>query len=341
VARHPWVAAADDGVRWGVQLVIGDEGLGRLLDAGRRVEALGFDGCYIFDHPSIQADPWICLAALAGVTDRVRLGSFVTCGSYRHPALVARMAADLDNISRGRSLLGLGVGWLKPEFAALGVSYDPPAERFAALEEALTIIPGVWGPEKFAFEGKHYQIGPLRVTPPPMQQPRPPLVIGGSGEKQSLRMVARHADACNVNDVGNTERGMERLGGPEYIAHKFDVLRGYCEELGRPIDEILRSHFTLRLVLGPTETVVAEKLAAMGQAGSGSPATRRAQPNAFVTGTPEQVLPYYQSLVDVGAQYFVIQIDSGDVETMELLAGEIVPRVTGNAQTTRSSISQR
>jgi alkanesulfonate monooxygenase SsuD/methylene tetrahydromethanopterin reductase-like flavin-dependent oxidoreductase (luciferase family) len=331
VARHPWVAEADNGLRWGIQLVLGDAGLGRLLDAGRKVEALGFDGCFIFDHPAVQADPWVCIAALAGVTERVRLGSVVSCVPYRHPALIARMAADIDNISRGRFMLGLGIGWLKPEFEAFGASYDPAPERFAALEEALEIIPGVWGPEKFAYVGTYYQVGPLQVTPPPLQQPRPPLMIGGSGEKRSLRLVAQYADACNVNDVAHTENGLERVGGPELIAHKFDVVRGYCDELGRPFDEILRTHFTLRLVLGSDERAVAEKVAAIGQAGSGSPATRRAQPSAFMTGTPEQVAPYYQSLVDAGTQYFIMQVDSSDIETMELLAHEIVPRVTMRA----------
>jgi alkanesulfonate monooxygenase SsuD/methylene tetrahydromethanopterin reductase-like flavin-dependent oxidoreductase (luciferase family) len=331
VARHPWVAEADNGLRWGVQLVLGDAGLGRLLDAGRQVEALGFDGCYIFDHPAIQADPWTCLSALAGVTERVRLGSVVNCVRYRHPTMLARLATDLDNISNGRLMLGLGIGWLVPEFAALGLSYDSASDRFAALEEALEIIPGVWGPEKFAYDGTHYRVGPVRISPPPVQQPRPPLLIGGSGEKKSLRLVAQYADACNVNDVAHTENGLERIGGPELIAHKFDVLRGYCEEFGRPYDEVLRTHFTLRLVLAPDERGVAEKVAAIGQSSSGSPATRRAQPNAFVTGTPEQVIPYYQSLADVGTQYFVLQIDAMDSETLELLAREVAPHVSMRA----------
>jgi alkanesulfonate monooxygenase SsuD/methylene tetrahydromethanopterin reductase-like flavin-dependent oxidoreductase (luciferase family) len=237
------------------------------------------------------------------------------------------MAADIDNNSRGRFLLGVGIGWLLSEFEAFGALLTPPAVRFAALEEALSIIAGVWGPEKFAFEGEHYRIGPLQITPPPLQQPRPPLVIGGSGERRSLRLVAQYADACNVNDVAHTDRGLERVGGPELIAHKYDVVRGYCEEIGRDPGEVLRSHFTLRLVLGESDEVVAEKVAAIGQSGSGSPATRRAQPSAFMTGTPERVAAYYQSLVDVGTQYFVIQIDARDTETIELLASQVVPAV--------------
>lgn len=327
MARHPWVAEADNGLRWGVQLVLGEEGLPKLLEAGQLVEALGFDGCFIFDHPAIQADPWTCLAALAAVTERVRLGSVVNCVLYRPPTLLARLASDVDTISRGRLMLGLGIGWLIPEFAALGLPFASATTRFAALEEALQIISGVWGPEKFAFAGEHYQVGPVQITPP-IQQPAPPLLIGGSGEKRSLRLVAQYADACNVNDVAHTENGLERIGGPELIAHKYAVLRGYCEEFGRPYDEILRTHFTLRLVIAPDERAVTEKVAAIGQASSGSPATRRAQPNAFMTGTPEQVAEYYQSLADIDTQYFIMQIDARDTETIELLAREVVPRVT-------------
>jgi alkanesulfonate monooxygenase SsuD/methylene tetrahydromethanopterin reductase-like flavin-dependent oxidoreductase (luciferase family) len=186
---------------------------------------------------------------------------------------------------------------------------------------------GVWGSQGFAFAGMHYPIGHLRIAPPPLQQPRPPLMIGGSGEKRTLRLVARYADACNVDNLGPTERGMERLGGPERIERKFAILRGHCEELGRPYDEVLRSHFTLRLVLGRDEATVAAKAAAMWPASSGSAATRRAQPSAFITGTPRQVAVYYQSLVAVGTQYFIVQVDSRDTETLELLAHEVVPHV--------------
>jgi alkanesulfonate monooxygenase SsuD/methylene tetrahydromethanopterin reductase-like flavin-dependent oxidoreductase (luciferase family) len=310
-----------------VQVVLGEEGLGQLLEVGRRVEALGFDGCFIFDHPAIQADPWMCLAALAGVTERVRLGSLVNCVSYRHPAYLARLAADLDNISRGRLLLGLGIGWLKPEFEGFGVTFDPPATRYAALEEALEIIPGVWGAEKFAYMGEHYTMGPVQIAPPPLQQPRPPLIIGGGGEKRTLRLVARYADACNISNNGQTERGLERLGGPELIAHKLDLIRGYCAEYGRPFEDILRTHFTLRLVLAETEQALAAKIAASAKAVSGSPGTRRALPSAFVTGIPEHVAADYQALADVGIQYFTVQVDAGDTETLELLASEVVPRV--------------
>lgn len=307
-------------------MVLGDEGLGRLGEVGPLVEQLGFDGCFIFDHPTIQADPWTTLSFLAGLTSRVRLGSVVNCVSYRHPTMLARLTTDLDNLSRGRTMLGLGIGWLVPEFAALSLPYESATDRFAALEEALQIIPGVWGDEKFSYDGKYYQVGPVRISPPPLQ-PGPPIMIGGSGEKKSLRLVAKYADACNVSDMVRTEQGEVRGDSPVVLAHKFEVLKGYLAEYGRAYDEVLRTHFTLRMVLGRSEQVAADKVAAFRQGASGSPGTRRAHPSAFVTGTPEQVIPYYQSLVDAGAQYFVVQIDATDTETLELLATEVMPRV--------------
>ena len=327
MARHPWVAEADRGVRFGVQLVLGPAAMDGLLETGRLVEALGFDGLFVFDHPAIQADPWVCLSALAGVTERVRLGSVVNCVPYRHPALLARMAADLDTLSRGRLMLGLGIGWLKPEFRALDVPFGPPPERHAALVEALTIIAGAWGDEPFSFEGSHYRTDGLRVVPPPPQRPRPPLMIGGGGERVTLRLVARHADACNVSELQDRGNGQEAVGGADTVRHKLDVLARHCDEVGRPYDEILRTHFTLKLVLAPTEEAAAAKLAAQAAAASGSPATRRAQPSAFVVGAPERVAAHYRARAEAGIQYFVVQVDATDHETLRLLATEVMPHV--------------
>ncbi|MDQ3780018.1 MAG: LLM class flavin-dependent oxidoreductase [Chloroflexota bacterium] len=327
MARHPWVAAADRGIRYGVQVVIGQSSLGELLETGKRIDDLGYDGLFIFDHPSIQSDPWLCLAALAGVTERVRLGSIVNCVPYRPPVHLARMAADLDNFSQGRLVLGLGIGWLKPEFRALGVPFAPAPERYRALREALAIIPGVWGSEPFSYAGEIYQIDAVQIEPPPLQQPRPPILIGGNGENVTLRLVAEHADACNISELQDRGNGQERVGGAETIKHKLDVLRRHCETAGRPEDEVLRSHFTLKLIMAPTEAALAEKMTRLAAVRSSSPATRRAQPSAFVTGTPPIVVAHYQALVDVGIQYFVIQIDANDQETLELFASEVMPRI--------------
>ncbi len=327
MARHPWVAEADRGVRFGVQLVVGPEAMDGLLETGRLIERLGFDGLFIFDHPSIQADPWVCLSALAGVTERVRLGSAVNCLPYRHPVHLARMAADLDNLSGGRLMLGLGIGWLKSEFRALEIPFQPAPERHAAMEEALTVIQGVWGLEPFSFDGEHYRVEDVRIVPPPRQRPRPPIMIGGNGERVTLRLVARYADACNISELQDRGNGQEAVGGVETIRRKLEVLARHCEEAGRPDEQILRTHFTLKLILAPSESRVEAKLAELASAASGSPATRRALPSAFVTGTPERVAAHYQALVDAGIQYFVVQLDATDEETLRLLADEVMPRV--------------
>ena len=327
MARHPWVAEADHGVRFGVQLALCPVTLPELLETGRLVEALGFDGLFIYDHPAVQADPWTCLSALAGVTERVRLGSVVNCVHYRHPAHLARLAADLDALSGGRLVLGLGIGWLESEFRAFDVPFRSVAERHAGLEEALTIIEGVWGPEPFSFAGRFYRTEEMRVLPPPVQQPRPPILIGGSGERLALRQVARFADACNVTENRLVNGGLEAVGGAATVRHKFEVLRRHCEEVGRPYDEVLRTHFTLNLVLAPTEAELTTKLERLAAGPPASPGMRRARPSAFVTGTPDRVVAHYQALVAAGAQYFVVQLDAADRETLRLLATEVMPNV--------------
>ncbi|MFN8590702.1 MAG: LLM class flavin-dependent oxidoreductase [Thermomicrobiales bacterium] len=327
MARHPWVAAADSGIRWGVQVVLGDGGLDRLRDVARLLEQLGYDGCFIFDHPALQPDPWMCLAALSSVTERVRLGSVVNCVPYRHPAMLARLAADLDNLSNGRLMLGLGIGWLVPEFQAYDVPFLSPAERYRQLTAALKIIPGVWGGEKFSFDGEMYRVRDLQISPAPVQRPRPPLMIGGSGENQTLRFVAEYADACNINEVSAVENRLQNTGGPEVVARKLDILRGHCEAVGRPYDEILRTHFTIKTVVGKTDSAAAEKLEQLLAQPSTSPGTRRAHRSAFVFGAPETVAAHYRAIAQVGMQYFIVQVDSIDTETIELLATEVAPRV--------------
>jgi alkanesulfonate monooxygenase SsuD/methylene tetrahydromethanopterin reductase-like flavin-dependent oxidoreductase (luciferase family) len=327
MARHPWVTAGNGRVRWGVQLVVGTDALSELVATGRLVDEMGYDGVFIFDHPAIHADPWICLSALAAATDRVSLGSAVNCVGYRHPAYLARLAADLDNISNGRIILGLGIGWLVPEFAAFDIPFKSAKERFTAFAEALEIIPGVWGPEPFSFDGQHYRVEKLQIQPPPLQAPRPPLMIGGSGERVTLRFVAKYADACNVSNNVNIDGRVQDGGGATLVKERLEALRRHCDEVGRPTDEVLKTHFTIKLAIAPTDSAVAAKLEQQAARASTSPGTRRTLPSAFVTGTPDQVAAFYQSVANVGIEYFIVQVDSADHETLELLATEVMPRV--------------
>jgi alkanesulfonate monooxygenase SsuD/methylene tetrahydromethanopterin reductase-like flavin-dependent oxidoreductase (luciferase family) len=330
MARHSWVAEADRGLRWGVQLIVPNEqdALPRLIEMGQLVEALGYDALFILDHPSVHADPWICLPGLATVTSRIRLGSAVNCAWYRHPAYLARLAADLDNLSRGRLILGLGSGWMESEFRAFGLPFLPIPERQRGLDDALTIIQGVWGPEPFSYAGKHFRVDAMQVAPPPRQQPRPPILIGGSGERKTLRQVARFGDACNVREpMVITDPGVTHEQRAAAVRRKYDALRAHCAELGRPADEVLRTHFTLYLILAPTEAAVAAKLDRLDTARSTSPGTRRDGKLNVFAATPARAAAYYRAIAAAGAQYFIVQLDGADHETIRLLAEEVAPAV--------------
>jgi len=336
MARHPWVAKADAGVRFGVQVAamrrrttqldvtLHDDPLGVLMDAGRLIDSLGYDGLFLHDHPSFSPDPWIGLAGLAVATERVMLGSVVVCEPYRHPTLVARMATDLDNLSRGRFMLGLGIGWAVPEFAALGKSFDSVKVRQSQLVESVEIVKGLWTGEPFSYSGKHYAIEDVRIDPRPIQQPAPPLMIAGGGEKVTLRQVARYADACNFGDPVQAESPFTRdlLAGTAEIRDRLDVLKRHCEAVDRPYDEILRTHFVSWLMVAPTEAEARAKF--RSYFGDEIPPTGR----GVVLGTPEQITEYYRARADAGMQYFIYQLlDGKDHETIRLMAEEVMPNV--------------
>jgi alkanesulfonate monooxygenase SsuD/methylene tetrahydromethanopterin reductase-like flavin-dependent oxidoreductase (luciferase family) len=336
MARHPWVAKADGGVRFGVQVAavrrrttqldvtLHEDPLAVLMDAGRLIDSLGYDGLFLHDHPSFSPDPFTGLAALAVATERVMLGSVVVCEPYRHPTLVARMATDIDNLSRGRFMLGLGIGWAVPEFAALGKEFESVKVRQAQLAEAVEIVQGLWRGEPFSYSGKHYAIEEVRIDPRPIQQPAPPLMIAGGGEQVTLRQVARYADACNFGDLFQPESPFTRdlLEGTSQIRSRLEVLKRHCDAAGRPYEEILRTHFVPWLMVAPTEAEARDKF--RSYFGDEMPPTAR----GVVLGTPEQITAYYQARADAGMQYFVYQLlDGKDHETIRLVAEEVMPNV--------------
>lgn len=177
-------------------------------------------------HTEPMLEGYTALGFLAGQTERMRLGLLVTGVTYRHPGLLAKTVTTLDVLSGGRAQLGIGAAWFEEEHDALGVPYPPLAERFERLEEAIQICFQMWSDEDGPFEGKHYRLGETLNSPQAIQRPRPSLLIGGSGEKKTLRLVARYADACNI------------YGDRDVIAHKFEVLKGHCETEGRDYGEI-------------------------------------------------------------------------------------------------------
>jgi F420-dependent oxidoreductase-like protein len=199
-------------------------------------EAIGINTLSVMDHffqmeafmpaedPMLEG--YTTLGYIAGVTETLRLRLLVGGVTYRHPGLLAKTMTTLDVLSGGRSELGLGAAWYEREHKGLGVPFPPIAERFEMLEEALQICLQMWSGKVAPYEGKHYRLAETLCSPLPVAQPRPRIMIGGGGEKKTLRMVAQYADACNF------------FGGPDDIAHKIEVLRGHCDKLGRDISEI-------------------------------------------------------------------------------------------------------
>lgn len=167
-------------------------------------------------------ESWSTLGFLAARTERVRLGTVVTGVTYRNPAILAKTATTIDVLSSGRSFLGVGAGWYEREHLAYGIAYPTMSERFEMLEEAVQIALQMWSDDDGPFDGRHFHLAETINVPAPIQHPHPPIVIGGGGERKTLRLVAQYADACNLNVVE-----------PDQVAHKLDVLRRHCDDLSR------------------------------------------------------------------------------------------------------------
>jgi F420-dependent oxidoreductase-like protein len=192
------------------------------------------DHWFQMEHFATAHDPMLegysVLNFVAAKTERLRLGLLVTGVTYRHPGLLAKTVTSLDVLSGGRAFLGIGAAWYEREHRALGVPYPPVAERFERLEEALQICEQMWSDDEGPYVGKHYQLAETINVPQALQSPRPPILIGGGGEKKTLRLVAQYADACNL--FGSS---------PDDVGHKLDVLRAHCDALGRDYDAIQKT----------------------------------------------------------------------------------------------------
>ncbi|HET7603216.1 MAG TPA: LLM class flavin-dependent oxidoreductase [Gemmatimonadales bacterium] len=323
---HPWVREWHGRVGFGLEVFpieTRDEPTRALLAAGDLAETLGFDSFWFGDHPAWGLDCWLHMAAVAVRTKRMRLGVNVACALYRHPVLTARLAADLDNLSDGRLILGLGIGWDENEFDNLGLRFPPVPERQAALEEAIAIIRGVWGDEPFSYEGAHFRTRNAQVKPAPRQQPGPPILIAGGGERVTLRQVAHLADAAQLGMFGN----MSGDGTVETVGHKLAVLDRHLATAGRSSDAVLRTHFTGWLILAEDEERLDAKVRRMIPEGIEQRFSGGWDGYA-VAATPEQAVAMYRSLVTAGIEYFVVTtLDASDTETIRLLAERVIPSV--------------
>src|SRR5512135_2806555 len=250
---------------------------------------------------------WTVLSALAAVTEKIRLATLVTSVAYRNPALLAKMAAGVDIISGGRLTFGFGAGWYYQEYGQYGYEFpERPAVRIRQMEEALKLIKLMWTEPRATFYGKYFHVDEAILEPKPIQKPHPPILIGGGGEQLTLRVLARQGNACNF------------FGDPDMVKHKLDVLRRHCEAEGRDFDSIERTN-TIGLLLARTGAELQAKLDRLG-----TPDPQRA--SALTVSQAIDLVGRYQA---VGTQLLICRFFRNDWESMELLAGEIMPHFAG------------
>jgi F420-dependent oxidoreductase-like protein len=281
----------------------------------RNAEAAGFDSFWVMDHfyqirgvgpaeePMLEG--WLALAGVASVTERIRLGTMVSGNIYRNPALLAKMATTLDIISNGRAFVGVGAGWNREESEGYGFEFpETPGDRLRRLREALQVLTLMLTEERPSFRGTYYTIDRALNNPRPLQQPHPPILIGGSGERVTLRLVARYGDACNL------------FGDPARVGHLLGVLREHCRAVGRNYDEILKTSLGTVLI-ARDEQQLEQKL----QAVAPDDASRRALAGRVMIGTVTQIAEQLRALLDAGIDYPIVNfVDAWEAETLSLFA---------------------
>ena len=314
---HPWVLEGLQKVRIGVLLMDPHIDWNQSLDAVLATEALGFDSVWVADHPARIADCWTVLSAWAAKTTRIRLGTLVNCVFYRHPVLLARIVADVDRISNGRLVLGMGIGDLLKEFQQLGLPYLSVRERQEVLEETIQVVKEIWQTTPVAFKGKHLQIQ-AQLPFGPVQQPAIPILIAGGGERTTLRQVAQYADVSNFGAHITTGGAVHA----EDVRRKCQVLQDHCQKVGRDSRAILRSYVTMPFLLGKTaETLESRKQALPAD-------VQRIFHSSLVALRPQEAITYFQALIQAGIQYFIVGVGLRDRETLELLQTEVLPALT-------------
>jgi F420-dependent oxidoreductase-like protein len=295
----------------------------QIIDSLRRIateaENSGFDSFWVMDHlhqihnvgephePMLEG--WTTIATLAGVTSRIKLGILVTGNVYRHPSMLAKIGATLDVLSKGRLFMGIGAAWNEQESTAYGIPFPTTKERFQRLEEAVQIIRKMWTEDRTSFEGRFYKIQNAYCNPKPIQKPHPPIMVGGGGERQTLRIVAKYADACNV------------FGSPETVRKKLGVLREHCKSVGRDFDTILKTKLG-HIIIEKDRQKLNERVT---KAFTDVPEQMRREWATF--GQPEEVTRQIESFRNEGIDYYISNFDpERELEDLRLFASEVVRR---------------
>jgi F420-dependent oxidoreductase-like protein len=291
-------------------------------ELAQRAEALGMDSVWLMDHlfqiPVVapETDPilecWTALAALAADTTRIELGTLVAAAGFRPPSIVAKITSTLDVISHGRLVVGIGAGWCDWEHRAYGLPFPPIGARMERLEEAIRILRAMWTEERATFHGKHFQIDGAVCAPKPLRKPHPPLLIGGSGARVTLRLTAQYAQMHNLG-----------VGGVREARRVLSLLREHCERLGTDYDAITKTRLTPILFAdGPADAE--RRVRALCPAGE----TEKGFRARTLIGTPDEIAEQLRAFVDAGVDYFIASFfDVDALEPLDRLMQEVAPRL--------------
>ena len=291
----------------------------RLQDVVLECERLGYYSVLLDDHLMLKKTPilecWVALSALSSVTERIRLGTMVTCNSFRNPALLAKMAATLDNISNGRLEFGIGAGVQKNEHNAYGFPFPSSKARIERMNEAVEIIKKMWTEEKASYRGKYYMIRDAVCEPKPVQKPHPPITIGGGGEKLTLRVTARHADRY---DWGY-------LSSLELYKRKLKVLEKHCDAVGRSFHEIEKSCWPAgQIFIGEDRKELKKQILQLTPKGV---SLKDFMQTSFV-GTPEDFIEQLRHYMNLGVTHFMLFFgDLPDLRGLRLFAENVAQKI--------------
>ena len=289
----------------------------KAVEVAELAESLGLDSLWAYDHfhnvprPAHETmfECWTTMAAISQRTSRIKLGQMVGCAPYRNPGLLAKITSNIDIMSGGRLIWGIGAGWYEHEFRGYGYSFPPAKDRIRMLRETVEIVKAMWSEPDVSYEGRFFSLNGAQCDPKPLQQPHPQILIGGGGEQLTLRVVARHADASNFG------------GKPHEWQHKREVLKGHCRDVGRDEDEIQKT-ISAEVFIREDER---EILDGGTRSFWGEPYDSWVAGN--LVGTPEQVCEKVQTYVDLGCTGFYPWCsDYPDTTTLRLFAEKVVPQ---------------
>ncbi len=303
-----------------------------MVDVAKVIESSGYESLWVYDHfhtvpvptQEVTYEAWTLMAALAAVTDTVRLGQMCTCNSYRPPAYLAKVATSIDTISNGRLEMGIGAGWYEHEYKGYGYGFEKPSIRIGRLREAVEIMQALWTEDEVSYDGEHYQLDGAICQPKPVQDPHIPLWIAGGGEQLTLNVAARHAQYTNF---GNSL---------DEFVHKSNVLEGHCSDVDRDFGDIVRTS-NFNVICAETEAAVEETLgwvrAHLTPFVGADRAEKIVQSN-FVdggtAGTPEQIVETLSGWRDAGMEYGIGYFPEAAYDTagLELFARTVIPELS-------------